>query len=191
MLSQGVPMLVAGDEAGRSQLGNNNAYCQDTPLSWVDWALDESRTQLLEFARRVIGLRRAHPVFHRKYFFQGRPVSGAAKDIAWLKPDGTEMAEQEWEHDFARCLGVYLGGDALDEIDERGRAVVDDSFVVLFNAHHDPIPFVLPAMGLGAWQKLFDTADAGDAEPSDVHQAGASYSLTGRSLVLFKSVKAN
>ena len=190
LLSQGVPMLVAGDESGRTQSGNNNAYCQDTPISWVDWNLDESRVRLLDFTRKVMALRHAHPVFRRKHFFQGRPVRGAGKDIAWLKPDGTEMAEQEWEHDFARCLGVYLGGDALDEIDERGRAVVDDSFIVLFNAHHDPIPFVLPGMGKGAWQRLFDTTDTEGNWPVDVHNAGATYPLTGRSLALFKSVDA-
>ena len=190
LLSQGVPMVVAGDESGRTQLGNNNAYCQDTPLSWLDWNLDESRTRLIEFTRRVLALRHAHPVFRRKHFFQGRQVRGAGKDIAWLKPDGTEMAEQEWEHDFARCLGVYLGGDALDEIDERGRAVVDDSFLVLFNAHHDPIPFVLPAMGRGAWERQLDTTDTNGDGSADVHQPGAAYSLTGRSLALFKSVKA-
>ena len=138
----------------------------------------------------MLALRHAHPVFRRKHFFQGRQVRGAGKDIAWLKPDGTEMAEQEWEHDFARCLGVYLGGDALDEIDERGRAVVDDSFLVLFNAHHDPIPFVLPAMGKGAWERQLDTTDTNGDGSADVHQPGAAYSLTGRSLALFKSVKA-
>jgi len=191
LLSQGVPMIVAGDESGRTQLGNNNAYCQDTPLSWVDWNLDAPRTRLIEFTSRLIALRHAHPVFRRKHFFQGRQVRGGGKDIAWLKPDGAEMAEQEWEHDFARCLGVYLGGDALDEIDERGRAIVDDSFLVLFNAHHDPIPFVLPAMGKGAWQRLFDTTDIEGDGPTDVHAAGATYSLTGRSLALFKSVKAH
>jgi isoamylase len=190
LLSQGVPMIVAGDESGRTQLGNNNAYCQDSPISWVDWNLDASRSRLIAFTARVIALRHAHPVFRRKHFFQGRPVRGGGKDIAWLKPDGTEMAEQEWEHDFARCLGVYLGGDALDEIDERGRAVVDDSFLVLFNAHHDPIPFVLPAMGKGAWQRLIDTTDIEGDGAADVHQAGATYSLTGRSLALFKSVEA-
>ena len=159
LLSQGVPMLLAGDEIARTQQGNNNAYCQDSPLSWVDWSLDESRSRLLEFVRRMIALRRAHPVFHRRHFFQGRPLhGGGGKDLAWLKPDGTEMAEQEWEHDFARCLGVYLGGDALDEIDARGRPIFDDSFIVLFNAHHDPIPFTLPPMGAGSWLLLMDTA---------------------------------
>ena len=191
LLSQGVPMLVAGDESGRTQLGNNNAYCQDTPISWVDWNLDASRARLLDFTREVMALRHAHPVFRRKHFFQGRQVRGAGKDIAWLKPDGTEMAEQEWEHDFARCLGVYLGGDALDEIDERGRAVVDDSFLVLFNAHHDEIPFVLPGMGKGAWARLFDTTDAQREASSPVHRAGTTYTLTGRSLALFKSVVAH
>ncbi|MET0205174.1 MAG: glycogen debranching protein GlgX, partial [Casimicrobiaceae bacterium] len=121
LLSQGVPMLLAGDEIGRSQQGNNNAYCQDNAISWVDWTADEARTRMLAFACRMVELRRSHPVFRRKRFFQGRMLQGGvASDIAWLKPDGTEMTVEEWNHDFARCLGVYLSGEALNEVDARG-----------------------------------------------------------------------
>ena len=117
-------MLLAGDEIGRTQRGNNNAYCQDNEISWVDWTLDAPRSRLLDFARRMIALRRDHPVFRRRHFFQGRSVRGSGeKDIAWLKPDGTEMSDEEWNNDFARCLGVFLGGEALQEVDERGRPV--------------------------------------------------------------------
>ncbi len=118
-----------------------------TPLSWLDWTLDDARTQLLAFVRRVVALRRQHPVFRRRHFFEGRALQGdETKDIAWLKPDGTEMTEQEWNNDFARCLGVYLAGDRLGR-DRRTtrRPVTDDDFIVLFNAHDGPIPFTLPS----------------------------------------------
>ncbi len=184
-LSQGVPMLLAGDEIGRTQQGNNNAYCQDSEISWVDWSLDDERLSLFEFTRRLISLRHAHPVFRRRHFFQGRALSGSpSKDIAWLKPDGTEMTAEEWNHDFARCLGVYLGGDALDEVDARGRPVRDDTFIVLFNAHHDAIPFKLPPFG-GGWRVVLDTARDGGAEKR-VLESDAVYDLDGRSLALLQ-----
>ncbi|HTL75595.1 MAG TPA: glycogen debranching protein GlgX, partial [Casimicrobiaceae bacterium] len=159
LLSQGTPMITAGDEVARTQGGNNNAYCQDNPISWIDWSLDEPKRQLLAFVRRVIDLRRQHPAFRRRHFFEGRSLTGRDdKDIAWLKPDGTEMTEQEWNNDFARCLGVYLAGDRLGETDARGRPVTDDDFLLLFNAHDGPIPFTLPAFDSWGWLVLFDTA---------------------------------
>ncbi len=187
LLSQGVPMILAGDEIGRTQQGNNNAYCQDNALSWVDWSLDDERLSLLDFARAVIRLRREHPVFRRRQFFQGQLlIGGESRDIEWLKPDGTEMTQREWEHEFARCLGVYLGGDALDEVDGRGRPVRDDNFIVIFNAHHDEIAFTLPAYGERPWRLLIDTARseaigfATTLAPGDVHTLG------GRSFVLLQ-----
>jgi glycogen operon protein len=186
LLSQGVPMIVAGDEIGRTQLGNNNAYCQDTEISWVDWSLDESRERLLAFVQRLIRLRREHPVFRRRHFFQGRSLRGTGKDIAWLGPEGTEMTSEEWEQAFARCLGVYLGGSALEEIDRRGRQVTDDDFLVLFNAHHEAIAFRLPDFG-GSWSVLLDTArENGDAP--FVNAPGSTYPLEGRSLALLQRV---
>jgi len=191
LLSQGVPMLVAGDELARTQQGNNNAYCQDTPLSWLDWTPDDARTRMLAFARRMIAIRREHPVFRRRHFFAGKPApDSAGKDIAWLKPDGTEMTQQEWDHDFARCLGVYLGGDALEEVDARGRRVVDDTFVVLFNAHHDRIPFQLPAAGAAGWLVLVDTTFEGGLVPDGTYQPQGTYELAGRSFVLLQKIAA-
>jgi isoamylase len=187
LLSQGVPMLTAGDEIARTQQGNNNAYCQDNEISWVDWTYDAGRAQLLEFTRRLIRLRREHPVFHRRYFFQGRLLHGE-RDIAWLKPDGTEMSTDEWNHDFARCLGVYLAGEALDELDARGRRVVDDNFVVLFNAHHDPIPFTLPDYGASGWLALVDTAHEHGLLPEGTYQPKGVYQLQGRSLALLQQI---
>ncbi len=190
LLSQGVPMMLAGDEIGRTQRGNNNAYCHDSEISWVDWALDPSRERLLEYARRMIALRRSHPVFRRRHFFQGRSVRGSGeKDIAWLTPDGTEMSAEEWDNNFARCLGVFLGGEALQEVDERGRRVVDDSFLLLFNAHHDAIPFKLPDLGAGGWLALVDTALGNGLLPEGTYQPNGTYQLAGRSLALLQQVR--
>jgi len=187
-LSQGVPMLTAGDEIARTQQGNNNAYCQDNAISWVDWALDPVRDRLLAFVRHVIELRRQHPVFRRQHFFEGRSLQRGGKDIAWLKPDGSEMSAEEWNHDFARCLGVYLGGDAMDEVDARGRRIDDDDFLLLFNAHHDEIPFTLPVLGGEGFTMLLDTArdDVPLGEPA--HAPALVYPLEGRSLVLLRKV---
>ncbi len=185
MLSQGVPMLLAGDELGHTQRGNNNAYCQDNELSWLDWTLDDARRQLLEFARRVIALRRAHPAFRRRDFFQGRPLSGGgAKDILWLKPDGAEMTAEEWEREHARCLGVYLSGAGLAEVDRYGHPVRDDDFLLLFNSHHEDIAFVLPALAGEPWSALIDTALEPAAPDPRRLASGETYALRGRSLAL-------
>ena len=185
LLSQGVPMLLAGDEICRTQSGNNNAYCQDNETSWTSWALDAERSRLLEFVRQLLRLRRDHPVFRRRHFFQGRPLHGSdAKDIVWLKPDGTEMTTEEWNQDFARCLGVYLAGEALGEADARGNPVRDDDFVVLFNAHHEAVPFRLPAYSADSWVAIVDTArDDGFGEDGSF-AALSTFPLEGRSLVL-------
>jgi glycogen operon protein len=192
LLSQGVPMLLAGDEIGRTQQGNNNAYCQDNALSWVDWKIAEAQTPLFQFVRRLIRLRHEHPVFRRRHFFQGRALAESpAKDIAWLKPDGTEMTAQEWDHDFARCLGMYLGGEALDEIDARGRPVKDDNFLVLFNAHHDAIPFTLPEFGAGGWRVLVDTARDDGLGAESTLEPNGTYQIEGRSLALLQQIAAS
>jgi isoamylase len=185
LLSQGVPMLLAGDEIGRTQGGNNNAYCQDNATSWLDWNIDADRSRLLDFVRRLVHLRRTHPVFRRRHFFQGRPLHGGeAKDIVWLKPDGAEMTPDEWDQNFARCLGVFLAGDALGETDARGNPVTDATFVVLFNAHHDAVPFRLPEYRAGPWLALLDTARDDGLAPDGAFNAGSVYPLEGRSLAL-------
>ena len=186
LLSQGVPMLLAGDEIGRTQGGNNNAYCQDNEISWLDWSLDEEKKSLLDFTRRLIALRRAHPSFRRRDFFQGRPLhGGGVKDILWLKPDGQEMSDHEWEHEFARCLGVYLAGAGLNDVDRRGRPLVDDDFLMLFNAHHEDVEFVLPPILGDSWRAVFDTAQE-PATPDARHalRPGERYAQRARSLVL-------
>jgi isoamylase len=192
LLSQGVPMLVAGDEFGRTQGGNNNAYCQDNEVSWIDWQLDAGQRQLLEFAQRVIALRRAHPVFRRRDFFEGRPIHGReAKDIAWLKPDGTEMTDHEWQHDFARCLGVYLSGASLTACDARGRPLRDDDFLILFSAHHEALEFRLPPTSDGTkWFPLLDTSREDGVPEHRAVEPGTLYPLKSRSLVLLLHVIA-
>ena len=193
LLSQGVPMLLAGDETGRTQLGNNNAYCQDNEIAWTDWNIDPAGIQLKEFVSRMIATRRDHPIFRRRAFFQGKPVGGTQdKDIVWLKPDGAEMTAEEWDKDFARCLGVFLSGDARQETDMRGRPLHDASFLLLFNAHHDTIGFRLPAIGRnGEWIPQIDTAfDTGRPQLESLHGA-SEYRLQGRSLVLLRRNDGN
>jgi isoamylase len=190
-LSQGVPMLLAGDEMGRTQAGNNNAYCQDTELSWVNWELKPDDLELLEFARRMIALNKTHPVFCRRSFFQGRRIRGTdIKDIVWLKPDGTEMTDEEWKQSFARCLGVLLAGEAPEELDERGRPRKDDDFLLLLNAHYESIPFVLPAAHPDArWQLELDTSRDAGLGRDGVFPAGQTYPLEGRSVALLRELR--
>lgn len=185
--SQGVPMLVAGDEMGRTQNGNNNAYCQDNEISWVNWDISSDDRKFLAFVQRVIALRREHPVFRRRNFFQGRDIHGSGvKDIHWFKPDGSEMNDDEWAHNFARCLGVYLDGEAMQERDQRGHAIHDDNFLLLFNSHHETISFCLPLLCEGGeWQCVLDTHIAGGLEENIHIHDGDTYPQEGRSLALF------
>ncbi|MDH4189177.1 MAG: glycogen debranching protein GlgX [Betaproteobacteria bacterium] len=185
LLSQGVPMLLAGDEMGRTQGGSNNAYCQDNETTWLDWSAAGDKGELLEYTRRLIALRRAHPSFRRRDFFQGRPLhGGGVQDILWIKPDGTEMTDDEWEHSHARSLGVYLAGAALVEVDAKGRPLRDVDFLMLFNAHHDDVEFVMPALPGESWRALLDTAFAEGNHPGLRCAAGEKYVLRGRSLAL-------
>jgi isoamylase len=190
-LSQGVPMLLAGDEMARTQAGNNNAYCQDNELTWVNWDLTSEDRKLLEFAQRMIALNKRHPVFRRRSFFAGRRIAGTAiKDIVWLKHDGNEMTDEEWQLSHARCLGVVLAGEALEETDERGRPIQDDDFLLLLNAHHEEISFMLPVFHPEThWTLEFDTSrDAGLGHDGDF-MAGQPYPLQGRSLALLREIR--
>ncbi|MCO6440306.1 MAG: glycogen debranching protein GlgX [Nitrococcus mobilis] len=184
LLSQGVPMLLAGDELGRSQQGNNNAYCQDNEISWMSWVLRPEDEELLAFVAQLIRIRKAHPLFRRRKFFVGKRGIGK-RDIAWLNPNGREMSEEEWQHTFARCLGVYLAGGALDEQDAQGRRLTDDDFVLLLNAHHEPIPFTLPTAAWDTpWERLIDTADPTPGAATPRYEAASTYPLEARALVL-------
>ncbi|MFB9690805.1 glycogen debranching protein GlgX [Amycolatopsis plumensis] len=161
LLSQGVPMLLHGDELGRTQDGNNNAYCQDNELSWVDWSLLERNRELFEFTSAVVDLRHQHPVFRRRRFFAGRPIrrGDELRDIAWFTPAGDEMTDQDWEAGFGRSIMVFLNGTAIPDLDARGERVVDDSFLLCFNAHDDDITMTVPDGGYGEeWAIVLDTA---------------------------------
>jgi glycogen operon protein len=191
-LSQGVPMLLAGDELGRSQQGNNNAYCQDNALSWIDWTLDAEREELLNFVRRLIVLRKAHPVFRRRHFFQGRLIKGGGiKDIIWLTPAGTEMSDDEWQNASAGCLGLFLAGTAIEEQNERGRPILDSNFLLLINAHHEPISFTIPTeIPVNRWRVVFDTSGPdGSSKGKPTWGAADIYPLLDHSLALLVESK--
>ncbi|HLM68778.1 MAG TPA: glycogen debranching protein GlgX, partial [Longimicrobium sp.] len=192
LLSQGVPMITGGDEMGRTQGGNNNAYCQDNEISWLDWELDETRRDLLEFTRRVATLRREHPIFRRRKFFQGKKIRGSElEDIKWLRPDGEEMDDEDWGTHFVRSFGMLLGGDAMMEWNDRGERVSDDTFLLLFNAAEDAVPFTLPVTPSPArWESVLDTARSAAEQSADTHDTGASVELPGRSLLVLRRVPA-
>jgi isoamylase len=181
-----VPMLLAGNALGHTQNGNNNAYCQDNELSWIDWDPKAQDADLLAFTSLVIALRKSHPVFHRRKFFQGRSIKGAdVKDIVWLMPDGGEMTDDQWKQDSARCLGVFLAGEGLDEVDEHAEPVRDESFLMLMNAHHEAVPFRLPAMQEdGSWVALVDTSHPKGNGPHEAIAGGAVYPLEARSMAV-------
>ena len=153
-------MLLAGDEFGRTQNGNNNAYCQDNELSWLNWEKrDEKQNALFEFTRRLIQLRHQHPVFRRPKFFQGRRIRGSEiKDVMWFNPGGNEMSEEDWRLPFARSLGMMLSGDTIDVLNFQGEPIRDDTFLFVINAHYETISFLLPGEEHIEWQLLIDTA---------------------------------
>ncbi len=185
LLSQGVPMLLGGDEIGRTQGGNNNAYCQDNETSWYDWSsLDRIQ---LEFTRRLLEFRRRHPAFRRRGWFQGRPIHGSeTKDVGWFTPLGVEMSEQDWAVGAARSMMVFLNGAALPH-DAHGRRVTDDSFLLLFNANDEPLTFTLADQQWGTrWSKVIDTAEPLLGLSTEEYPASASLSLVSRSLVVLR-----
>jgi isoamylase len=189
LLSQGVPMICGGDELGRTQQGNNNAYCQDNELSWVDWELDGPRKQLLEFTKRLVALRRQHPVLTRRRFFQGRRIRGSdVKDISWFNPAGQEMTDDAWNAEFVRCLGVRLAGDVIDEIDEKGERITGDTLLLLLNADAGDVTFKLPSPRPGElWARVVDTTEANGGRPA-LHRE-ETLRLKGRSVVVLQMVK--
>ncbi|GAB3810711.1 glycogen debranching protein GlgX [Pontibacter rugosus] len=185
-LSQGVPMLVAGDEISRTQGGNNNAYCQDNEISWLHW--EDADKDLLEFTKRVIRFSREHPVFTRRRWFQGQPIKGEKlKDIAWFLPEGKEMPDENWNHDFAKSLAVYLNGMGLHSKGPKGEQIVDDSFYVIFNAHYEALTYKLPPKKYGnEWVKVLDTAEGGFDEDNKKYRASETLEVGARSIVLLQ-----
>jgi glycogen operon protein len=188
-VAQGVPMLLGGDEIGRTQQGNNNAYCQDNPISWYDWLHVDS--ELLEWTRYLIGLRRSHPVFCRRRFFQGRPIRGRGPDglvdIAWFRPDGKQMTKADWSSGYGKSLGVFFNGQAIPDVDARGQEIRDDSFYLVYNAWEQPIDFTLPAVRWGrSWRVALDTAQDLPPHPGVEYKAGDTVALLGRHLMLLQ-----
>jgi isoamylase len=185
-LSQGVPMLVSGDEMGRSQNGNNNAYCQDNELSWVNWQLDERQTSFLEFTRKVIRFRQDHPNLRRHKFFQGQIIRGSpAKDIVWLRADGSEMTEEEWAAGWMQTLGVRLDGRGLEVLDRHGEHIIDDTLLLLLNSYHKGVRFKLPAFIPDArWSVVVNTRHPELAKKRRIFHAGQVVQVPGRSLLL-------
>jgi len=191
MLSQGTPMIAHGDEIGRTQHGNNNVYCQDSELSWMDWSLVDKNSDQLEFTRKVNALRKNHPVFRRRRFFDGEPIrtGDEVRDIAWLTPAGKEMTHQDWGAEFDKCIAVFLNGASQPESDARGQRVVDDSFLLCFNAHDHTVDFVMPDDGYAKeWTAELDTTDATGSVKLVVND-GDEVSLPGRALLVFRKTQ--
>jgi isoamylase len=190
LLSQGVPMLLAGDEIGHTQNGNNNAYCHDNELTWLNWKLDERQAALLRFTQSVIALRKINPVFQRQKFFQGRSIRGQdTRDIAWYAEDGNHLNDQAWNGTSMRCLGLYLDGDMIGEADSHGDPVHGESILLLLNSHHEQVQFQLPSITEGTtWTPLLDTNAL--PEGTDELAPGTPYRLEGRSLAVLRLVPA-
>ena len=204
LLSQGVPMIAHGDELDRTQQGNNNVYCQDNELSWMDWShldtakhrADDTEAQLrpsqllTAFTARVAALRAAHPIFRRQRFFQGRTIRGSnLEDIAWLRPDGQQMSDEDWDTGYARSVAVFLNGQGIPDRDELGERVVDDSFLLLINAHHEPVTFTLPDTDYGHhWSTVLDTADPlGVEAPLEISGPGEHQPVPARSMRILRA----
>ena len=172
--------------SSHTQRGNNNAYCQDNELTWLNWNLDDEQKSFLEFVRTVTKLWRSHPVFQRRRFFQGRGIRGSGiKDISWFDPSGKEMSDEAWGAGFVRCLGVGLAGDLVGDLDAHGEPVTGDTMLLLLNAHHESISFAFPTIrGHHTWERILDTAETGADRSSK--QQEAQYPLQGRSLAVFR-----
>jgi isoamylase len=201
LLSQGVPMICGGDEIGRTQQGNNNAYCQDNEISWYHWDIGEGEQGLLEFTKRLIALRRRHPNLRRKRFFQDRAIEpgqarnvewegGYVKDILWVRPDGQEMTSEEWEAGWVRCLGLQLSGKTLDDVNSVGEPISDETYLIMLNPHHEPIKFYMPTVDHnGDWEVVMDTRTAGVPEPARI-KTGEPFELESHSAALMRLVEA-
>jgi isoamylase len=188
-----VPMLLAGDEMGRTQRGNNNAYCQDNEISWLDWGLADTERDLLQFTEVLAGLRRDHPVFRRRRFFRGRPdPGGEISDIVWLTSAGQEMTQEDWQAGYARSLAALLNGEAISEPDPRGGRVVDAKFLLLFNTHSQPITFTLPEATLApGWEVVIDTF-TGQASPDKdgvILMPKSELQVGGRATIVLRSAE--
>ncbi|RYZ48492.1 MAG: glycogen debranching enzyme GlgX, partial [Sphingobacteriales bacterium] len=185
-LSQGVPMLVSGDEIGKTQQGNNNAYCQDNEISWLDWAHQDE--ELLAFVKKLIAIRKAHPIFCRTRWFKGEKLKGSSiEDIAWFLPEGVEMNDENWNHDYAKSLAVFLNGQGINAHTYKNEKITDDSFYLIFNAHYDPLQFVFPAEEYGRkWEQIINTAQAETPAGQSFYNCGDKIEVAGRSVIVLQ-----
>jgi isoamylase len=190
-LSQGVPMLIAGDELSRTQNGNNNAYCQDNEISWINW--DKADHELLSFTKKLVHFYTNHAVFTRRRWFVGRPIKGLGlEDIAWFSPDGTEMTEENWRHDYAKSLGIYKNGRGIRSAGPKGELYIDDNFYIIFNGHYEDLEFQIPVERYGTgWMKAINTAEGFVSDENSLNTISDSGSLIveGRSVLVLKQPK--
>lgn len=189
LLSQGVPMILSGDEIGNTQYGNNNAYCHDNELSWIDWS--NADNELFEFTSKLIAFKKNHPAFCRKKWFQGLPIRGVGvEDIAWFTPAGTEMTEENWQQDFAKSLGVFLNGLGLRCLGANGEKLTDDDFYIMFNAHYEPLKFIIPAERFGcSWMKIIDSYEGTIEDDGEMHMPSEAICVQGNSVVVLKCTR--
>lgn len=183
-------MLLSGDEMGRSQQGNNNAYCQDNEVSWLNWNLQEENEALLDFARQLIDFRRQHPTFRRRKWFQGRAIHGAtANDIAWFNPDGSAMREEQWNEGFAKAIAIFLNGEEISTPGERGERIIDNNFLLFFNAHHAHLDFFIPEdLRYLAWETLIDTQEQRFMQYGKRYTGNQTISVMERSVVVLQQL---
>jgi glycogen operon protein len=188
ILAQGVPMICGGDEINRTQHGNNNAYCQDNKMSWLNWDLDESARDLLEFTRTLTRMFHTRPVLRRRKFFQGRRISGTeVKDLAWLRPEGQEMTDEDWFNPELKCFGLRLAGDGIDEFDSRGNRIVDETLLLLLNASAESVAFTLPIQrATQRWDLILDTREPQGARRQRLLRGGEPYELSDRAIAVFR-----
>ncbi|NES67428.1 MAG: glycogen debranching protein GlgX [Okeania sp. SIO2D1] len=188
MLSQGVPMLLGGDEFGRTQEGNNNAYCQDNEISWLDWNLQVENSDLLDFTRQLIYFRCQHPVFHRRKWFEGRAIHGSdVSDIGWYNPDGGEMTDEQWNIDFAKSIGIFLNGEEIPASGDRGERIIDDCFMIFFNAHYELIEFTIPPKFQDrSWMVIVDTSKSRFVENGKQYQGEVPIPVMERSIIVLQ-----
>jgi glycogen operon protein len=189
MFSEGVSMILSGDEMSHSQKGNNNAYCQDNEITWLNWNLDERQRKFRDFVHQCCQIWREQPVFQRRKFFSGRSIRGSdIKDISFFEPSGQEMTDAAWDAGFVKCLGVRLAGDIINEVDERGEPIVGDTLLMIMNAHWEKLDFTLPdARVEHVWETMLDTSDPD--LPLRVCRPGENYPLLGRSLALLRTCR--
>ena len=188
LISQGVPMIRGGDEYGATQRGNNNAYCQDNDISWLDWKRDEHAQRQTEFTAKLIKFRLSHPIFHQPHFFKGHDLRGTGmKDLTWLNADGNEMDDEAWNTGFAKVIGLMLCGDAINLFGFKGEPITDGTFLIYTNAHHEDVQIAMPSHANVQWRLILDTADeAGFVANGAVREGGGPHTLTSRSMAIFE-----